>query len=199
MVKKLKKLVVVSVVLSVLISNISIAASGSAVVYYQNNIGHGHVNRVCTLLKEMGYSVGNTVVTKQTFLNSLNSKKIVHNISHGTDTGGLCLSDATLYPSDITDSCSSLKFVLLESCWSSAPARQIYILGASCAVGFDQTVTAGTDNDGIHLYSSYLFGYAKTNNIKDSAAYAMSTLYNTSGYYYGSNSSVVYGGNTTIY
>lgn len=80
-------------------------------------------------------------------MSALKSKKVILNISHGEDTGGLCLSDATLYPSDIADSCSSLsnlKFILLESCWSSAPAWRIYALGASCTLGFGDTITAGT-------------------------------------------------------
>lgn len=147
MLKNLRKTVAIGLVFVMLISNSAIAASGSAVVYYQNNIGHGHVSRVCTLLREMGYSTGSGITTKQNFLSALKSKKVILNISHGEDTGGLCLSDATLYPSDIADSCSSLsnlKFILLESCWSSAPAWRIYALGASCTLGFGDTITAGT-------------------------------------------------------
>lgn len=54
MLKNLRKTVAIGLVFVMLISNSAIAASGSAVVYYQNNIGHGHVSRVCTLLREMG-------------------------------------------------------------------------------------------------------------------------------------------------
>ena len=78
--------------------NFSYAASGTAKVYYQTNgLGYGHVDRVTTLLREMGYTASNAGnITKSTFISGLNNSKVLINVAHGSSSGSIEFSDGLL-------------------------------------------------------------------------------------------------------
>ena len=202
----MRKLCVIMATLMMIlvVHNTVLAASGSAVTAYQSNLSPGACHNITFILSDMGYSSQmRPNITKSDFLSFLEEKTVIHSLSHGSSSS-IQLYDGSLTIAQIQNFYTSIhgvKFVFLEACSAGPVAREIWELGALCAMGFGTEITAPTSpaNAGIHYYAQLLFEHAQSNNIVNSAAYAQSTIYASTGYFWGSDSAQIYGGATSIY
>ncbi|MBR1758265.1 MAG: hypothetical protein IJ744_06000 [Lachnospiraceae bacterium] len=153
----------------------------------------------------MGYSTVRAELTTKDVLNStLQSKKVVHVLTHGA-AGVTSCSDGLLYATNI-GSVPSLKFAFFETCHSAlspsggkSTVKTIKDNGASASLGFQGTISASSSSNGCHYYVVCFYGNAmEGKTVYISAVNALNELYAYSGGYYGCNSYMVYGTSTTI-
>ncbi len=181
------------------------AASGSAYVAFNTDLGIGNSPSINTILDNMGYSVNYqmnpSVSDMRTYLSSPQKVAYIHthgNAGYITANGGSCL-----YADTITSGPS--KLVYLSACYSANTGSRGNLrtkfqnLGTDASVTFSSTISAYTENDGINLIDKLAFIYMSNGySVGDAFVTARATVYSSASSFYGSDSVVITGYSQTI-
>ncbi|WP_434311584.1 hypothetical protein [Hominifimenecus sp. rT4P-3] len=189
------------------------AVTGAAKLYYFTGggdcLGPGSTSSIKSRLSGMEYSaVRYSNSSKSTVLNAFGSSKVFHILTHGS-AGRFSIGDTSnnirITYSEIQSkysSLSNLKFVFLEACSVAANSNMqdtLKSLGVSSSLAFKDTITAGTDSDGIHYYANRVYYYlAQGRTTSYAALKAKAETYEKYAKYYGSDSYSIYGIDTKL-
>ena len=182
-------------------------------VYYftgDNRLGPGTSSYIVSKLSGMEYSASRYAnSSRSTLLNSFGNSQVLHILTHGGSGKiyiGKVANNIYISYSNINSnyiSLSNLKFVFLEACSvasSNSMQNTLRDLGVSSSLAFKDTVTAGSDSDGIHYFAKrvyYHLSYGHTTSYSALKA-KVETGEEHGGSFYGSDGYSIYGIDTKL-
>lgn len=157
----------------------------------------GTAAQISEIISAMNYpSCTGYDLTRREMQFALRNSKVLFSHSHGANSY-LVLADGNLQSTSIAkDSLTQLQLVYVSACNSGnefVPA--LYNTGgAASAVGFKNTITASSSNDGIHFFNLHFFYHLSTGcSIGVAIRRARQELLESYGSYAGSDAIVFYG------
>ena len=170
---------------------------GSGKAYSMRSLSVGTAAQISEIISAMNYpSCTGYDLTRREMQFALRNSKVLFSHSHGANSY-LVLADGNLQSTSIAkDSLTQLQLVYVSACNSGnefVPA--LYNTGgAASAVGFKNTITASSSNDGIHFFNLRFFYHLSTGcSIGVAIRRARQELLESYGSYAGSDAIVFYG------